>query len=111
VPVRNAERSYFERDVLRGRSSGVIVSGRLARLLAGPEIAQEPNAGCASKIVGWAVHEVEDMGHAADLFTAASAGIDARKLTLHSDNGGPMKGPTMLATLQRLVSAEAVCID
>jgi transposase InsO family protein len=29
-------------------------------------------------------------------------GVDPDKLTLHSDNGGPMKGSTMLATLQRL---------
>ena len=29
-------------------------------------------------------------------------GVDPKKLTLHSDNGGPMKGSTMLATLQRL---------
>jgi transposase InsO family protein len=28
--------------------------------------------------------------------------VDPEKLTLHSDNGGPMKGSTMLATLQRL---------
>ena len=27
---------------------------------------------------------------------------DARRLVLHADNGGPMKGSTMLATLQRL---------
>ena len=56
------------------------------------------------KIVGWAVHDEEDMEHAAVLITAAtaSAKIDARNLVLHSDNGGPMKGSTMLATLQRL---------
>jgi transposase InsO family protein len=29
-------------------------------------------------------------------------GVDPDKLTLHSDNGGPMKGSTMLATLQHL---------
>jgi transposase InsO family protein len=29
-------------------------------------------------------------------------GVDPNKLVLHSDNGGPMKGSTMLATLQRL---------
>jgi putative transposase len=56
------------------------------------------------KIVGWAVHDEEDMEHAAALITAATsaARIDTRKLVLHSDNGGPMKGSTMLATLQRL---------
>lgn len=56
------------------------------------------------KIVGWAVHDEEDMEHAAALITAAtvSAGVDAKRLVLHSDNGGPMKGSTMVATLQRL---------
>jgi transposase InsO family protein len=29
-------------------------------------------------------------------------GVDPNKLVLHSDNGGPMKGSTMLATLQHL---------
>ena len=29
-------------------------------------------------------------------------GVDPEGLTLHSDNGGPMKGSTMLATLQQL---------
>lgn len=56
------------------------------------------------KIVGWAVHDEEDMEHAAALITAATVttGVDPNKLVLHSDNGGPMKGSTMLATLQRL---------
>ncbi|MCA1734271.1 MAG: DDE-type integrase/transposase/recombinase, partial [Acidobacteria bacterium] len=56
------------------------------------------------KIVGWAVHDEEDMELAAALITSATASrqVDARKLVLHSDNGGPMKGSTMLATLQRL---------
>lgn len=29
-------------------------------------------------------------------------GIEPDQLTVHSDNGSPMKGETMLATLQRL---------
>lgn len=56
------------------------------------------------KIVGWAVHDEEAMEHASvliDTVTTASR-VNARKLVLHSDNGGPMKGSTMLATLQRL---------
>jgi len=32
----------------------------------------------------------------------ADEGVDAGKLVLHADNGGPMKGSTMLGTLQRL---------
>jgi len=56
------------------------------------------------KIVGWAVHDEEDNEHAAVLIENATraARINANELVLHSDNGGPMKGSTMLATLQRL---------
>src|SRR5262245_47786993 len=34
--------------------------------------------------------------------TSACAGFDLRGWVLHTDNGGTMKGATMLATLQRL---------
>ena len=56
------------------------------------------------KIVGWTVEESESTELAAALFcrTCADLGIDPKGLVLHSDNGGPMKGSTMLATLQRL---------
>ena len=56
------------------------------------------------KIVGWEVHEQESAEHAAALFRQSHLreGVDAECLALHSDNGGPMKGATMLATLQRL---------
>ena len=56
------------------------------------------------KIVGWAVHEVEDAALAANLINQAAfrEGIEPEQLVLHSDNGGPMKGATMLATLQWL---------
>jgi len=56
------------------------------------------------KIVGWQVHEEESMELAASLFkeTCSWLGLDPDGLVLHSDNGGPMKGSTMLATLQRL---------
>lgn len=56
------------------------------------------------KIVGWAVHDEEDNEHAAVLIENATskARVNAKNLVLHSDNGGPMKGSTMLATLQRL---------
>jgi transposase InsO family protein len=55
-------------------------------------------------IVGWNIEEVESAEHAARLIDDAcdKQGISKWKLTLHSDNGGPMKGATMLATLQRL---------
>ena len=56
------------------------------------------------RIVGWTVEECESTDLAAMLFrrTCAQLGIDPDGLVLHSDNGGPMKGSTMLATLQRL---------
>lgn len=56
------------------------------------------------KIVGRAVHDTEDQLHAAALVQAACAaeGVEPGTLVIHSDNGGPMKGATMLATLQRL---------
>jgi len=56
------------------------------------------------KIVGWQIHEEESMELAASLFraTCVRLKLDPTGLVLHSDNGGPMKGSTMLATLQRL---------
>jgi len=56
------------------------------------------------KIVGWEVHEDEKSAHASALIrkTCLAEGIREDGLVLHSDNGGPMKGATMLATLQRL---------
>jgi putative transposase len=56
------------------------------------------------KIVGWEVHEEESAEHAALLFETICqlSGIDPSGLVLHADNGGPMKGATMVATLERL---------
>jgi putative transposase len=56
------------------------------------------------KIVGWAVHDVESAEHAAALFRATChmQQVDPRGIVLHADNGGPMKGATMVATLERL---------
>lgn len=56
------------------------------------------------KIVGRVVHDREDATYAAALVDAACAaeGVEPGSLVIHSDNGGPMKGATMLATLQRL---------
>jgi putative transposase len=56
------------------------------------------------KVLGWDVHESESSEHAARLIERVRQAAD-RSLegwVLHSDNGGPMKGATMLATLQRL---------
>ncbi len=56
------------------------------------------------KIVGWQVYETESSALAADLMTdiCAREQIMRHQVTLHSDNGSPMKGATMLATLQEL---------
>lgn len=56
------------------------------------------------KIVGFEVHEEECMELSAALIEriARREGIDPKRLVLHSDNGGPMKGATMRATLDRL---------
>jgi putative transposase len=56
------------------------------------------------QIVGWEVHAQESAAAAAHLFRATylREAIDGEALVLHSDNGAPMKGATMLATLQRL---------
>jgi putative transposase len=56
------------------------------------------------KIVGWQVYERESSEWAADIVRdiVQREGITRQQVTLHSDNGGPMKGATMLATLQAL---------
>jgi putative transposase len=55
-------------------------------------------------IVGWEVHWEESAENASALIGKAclSQGVMPDQLALHSDNGSPMKGATMLATLQRL---------
>ena len=56
------------------------------------------------KVVGWAVHAEEAVAHAAHLFEAICRdnGLEPRGIVMHADNGGPMKGATMVATLERL---------
>lgn len=56
------------------------------------------------KIVAWHVHDRESAELGADLVTEACfrEGIKGGQIVLHSDNGGPMKGATMLAKLQDL---------
>jgi putative transposase len=56
------------------------------------------------KIVGWGVEDQELAELAAPLFenTYRNEGIEGGVLVLHADNGGPMKGGTMLSTLERL---------
>jgi putative transposase len=56
------------------------------------------------KIVGWEIFECESAEHAATVFQKAylREGIRPDEVVLHSDNGSPMKGATMLAKLQHL---------
>ena len=56
------------------------------------------------KIVSAEVHAEESMDLAASMveWACEREGVDPTRLVLHADNGGPMKGSTMLATLQRL---------
>ncbi len=56
------------------------------------------------KIVGWNVHESQSSEYAANLIkqTCIDENIDRDQLTLHSDNGAPMKGVTMIEMLKIL---------
>ena len=57
------------------------------------------------KIVGWEVYENESSEQASEVLrkTRLSEALGANhEVVLHSDNGSPMKGATMLATMQKL---------
>jgi putative transposase len=56
------------------------------------------------KVVGWQVYEVESAELASEVLRdiCQRENIAPHQVTLHSDNGSPMKGATMLATLQAL---------
>jgi transposase InsO family protein len=56
------------------------------------------------KLVGWQVYAEESSQHASEMMKdiCLREGIVAGQVTLHSDNGSPMKGATMLAMLQTL---------
>jgi transposase InsO family protein len=56
------------------------------------------------KIVGWQVYETESSELASEVMRdiCARENIVRNQVVLHSDNGSPMKGATMLATLQKL---------
>ncbi len=56
------------------------------------------------KIVGWEIHEEESSELASALVTKAylREGIAGVGLVLHSDNGSPMKGASLMETLYRL---------
>jgi len=56
------------------------------------------------KIVGWEVHLAESAEHASELIAAACGreGVQRDQVSLHQDNGAPMKCGTFLALLQEL---------
>jgi len=56
------------------------------------------------KIVAWAVHTEESSEHASELIGRAYSreGVAPGSLVVHMDNGSPMKGATLVATLQQL---------
>lgn len=56
------------------------------------------------KAIGHEVHSEESAEHSSALLAkiCAKERIDKHRVSLHSDNGGPMKGATMLVTMQRL---------
>ena len=56
------------------------------------------------KIVGWQVYDSESAERAGALLQdiCQRQGVEPGRLTVHSDNGSPMKGEAMLATMQRL---------
>lgn len=55
-------------------------------------------------IVGWQVYETESSEQASQVMQdiCRRENIQPKQVTLHSDNGSPMKGASMLATLQTL---------
>lgn len=56
------------------------------------------------KVVGWQVYETESSELASEVMRdiCERENIAPQQVVLHSDNGSPMKGATMLATLQAL---------
>lgn len=56
------------------------------------------------RIVGWEVHEHQDSELAAKLLQSLcnEHSLETEKVIVHSDNGAPMKGSTMLAMMQSL---------
>jgi len=56
------------------------------------------------KVVGWEVHDRESADHSSRLLAkiCLSEGIQKNQVSVHADNGGPMKGSTMLVTMENL---------
>jgi len=58
----------------------------------------------STKLLGWSIHHEQSADHAADLIkqSCIDESFERNHVTLHSDNGSPMKGSTMLAMLEIL---------
>lgn len=56
------------------------------------------------KVVGWSVHDRESAEFSSNLLITIcqNEGIRPDQVALHADNGSPMKGATMLVTMQKL---------
>jgi len=54
------------------------------------------------KIVTWEIHERESADYAASMLHTLDSKRSIRGINLHSDNGSPMKGLSMLAMMQHL---------
>lgn len=54
------------------------------------------------KIVGWTIHETESPDHARDLFERIIKDLGVKPKFVHADNGGPMKGLTLVAFLTQM---------
>ena len=61
------------------------------------------------KIVGWQVFDCESAELASELLIdiCHRQGVQPGQITVHSDNGSPMRGETMLTTMQRLGVAQS----
>ena len=53
-------------------------------------------------IVGWEIHEYESVDIASDMFKRLKLKYKLKGVHLHSDNGNPMRGATMIITLHNL---------
>jgi len=54
------------------------------------------------KIVGWEVHNRESQDLSSEMFIRLKSKLRLDGVLLHSDNGNPMRGSTILSTLQQL---------
>lgn len=53
-------------------------------------------------IVGWEIHDYESVDIASEMFKRLTIKYDLKGVRLHSDNGNPMRGATMIITLFNL---------